>query len=86
ACGTPVIASEVGGLMTLVEPGVNGYLVEERSPEVWANAVEDVLDPEVSTTMSNDAVLLARRYTWRSAATSLAALTQHLSLSGLVRC
>ncbi|MHB1251670.1 MAG: glycosyltransferase [Acidimicrobiales bacterium] len=86
ACGTPVIASEVGGLMTLVEPGLNGYLVDERSAEVWADAVQKVLDPDVSTTMSNDAVLLARRYTWRSAATSLAALTQHLSLSGLVRC
>jgi len=86
ACGTPVIASEVGGLMTLVEPGVNGYLVDERDPEVWANEVEKVLDPEVSTAMSNDAVLLARRYTWRSAAASLAALTEHLSLSGLVRC
>lgn len=86
ACGTPVIASAVGGLMTLVEPDVNGYLIDERSPEAWANAVEKVLDPDISTAMSNDAVLLARRYTWRAAATSLATLTQQLSLSGLVRC
>ena len=86
ACGTPVVASEVGGLMTLVEEGVTGYLVAERSPEAWADAVERVLDPERAMVMSNAAVLLARRYTWRAAAQTLAALIEDLSLSGLVRC
>jgi D-inositol-3-phosphate glycosyltransferase len=86
ACGTPVIASEVGGLITLVEPGVNGFLLAQRDPDVWANAVDAAVDAATATTMSNSAVLLARRYTWRSAASSLAQLTEQLSLSGLVRC
>jgi len=86
ACGTPVVASEVGGLITLIEPGVNGLLVAERDPEVWADAVERVIDPETTTSMSNSAVLLARRYTWRSAAESLAALSEQLSSSLLVHC
>ena len=86
ACGTPVVASEVGGLMSLIEPGLNGYLVTERDPLVWADVVETILDPEHATAMSSDAVLLAQRYTWRSAAESLAALTERLALSGLVRC
>ena len=86
ACGTPVVASDVGGLMTLVDPGVTGFLIEERDPASWANAVELALDPERATSMSNAAVLLARRYTWRSAGESLAALTERLALSGLVRC
>ncbi len=86
ACGTPVVASEVGGLMTLIDEGVTGFLVDERDPEVWADAVEVVLDPQNATAMSNAAVLLARRYTWRSAARSLADLTEELALSGLVRC
>ena len=86
ACGTPVVASDVGGLMTLVDPGVTGFLIEERDPVSWANAVELALDPEGATSMSNAAVLLARRYTWRSAGESLAALTERLALSGLVRC
>jgi len=42
------------------------------------------IDPATTTAMSNSAVLLARRYTWRSAALSLASLTDQLSLSGLV--
>jgi D-inositol-3-phosphate glycosyltransferase len=86
ACGTPVVASEVGGLITLIEPGVNGLLIAERDPVAWANAVEVVLSPETTTMMSNDAVLLARRYTWRSAGESLATLVEQLAASGLVSC
>jgi glycosyltransferase involved in cell wall biosynthesis len=76
----------VGGLITLIEPGVNGLLIAERDPVAWANAVEVVLSPETTTMMSNDAVLLARRYTWRSAGESLATLVEQLAASGLVSC
>ena len=72
--------------MTLVDPGVTGLLVATRDPGDWADAVETVVDPEHVTAMSNAAVLLARTYTWRSAAQSLATLIEHLTLSGLVRC
>jgi D-inositol-3-phosphate glycosyltransferase len=85
-CGTPVVASDVGGLKTLIEPGVNGFLIEERDPAVWANAVEVTLDPDHSMAMSTGAVLLAREYTWRAAAESLAGLTERLTLSSLLRC
>ena len=86
ACGTPVVASDVGGLSTLIDPGVTGFLLAERDPRVWADAVEVTLDTHNATAMSNAAVLLARRYTWRAAAQSLADLTEELALSGLVRC
>jgi D-inositol-3-phosphate glycosyltransferase len=85
-CGTPVVASDVGGLKTLIEAGVNGFLIEERDPAVWASAIEVILDPDHSTAMSTGAVLLAREYTWRAAAESLADLTERLALSSLLRC
>jgi D-inositol-3-phosphate glycosyltransferase len=85
-CGTPVVASDVGGLKTLIDPGVNGFLLPVRDPGVWADAVEVTIDPEHSTAMSTGAVLLARSYTWRAAAESLADLTDRLALSGLLRC
>jgi glycosyltransferase involved in cell wall biosynthesis len=72
--------------MTLIEPGLNGLLVAERDPATWAQAVEKVLDPETTTSMSNNSVLLARRYTWRSAGESLAQLVEQLAASGLVSC
>jgi glycosyltransferase involved in cell wall biosynthesis len=65
---------------------VNGFLIEERDAASWANAVEVAIDPDHSTAMSTGAVLLARNYTWRAAAESLAALTERIALLGLLRC
>lgn len=86
ACGTPVVASAVGGLLTLIEPGKNGQLVAQRDAEVWADAVDEVLLDNASSAMSNAAVLLAHRYTWRSAAQSLEGLVTRLVDASLVRC
>ena len=86
ACGTPVVASRVGGLTTLVEQGETGYLVNERDPAHWADVVECALDPERAMALSNAAVLRARHYTWRRAATSLAAMIERLTAESLVRC
>ena len=36
ACGTPVVASAVGGLSTLVDHGRTGFLVEDADPEAYA--------------------------------------------------
>lgn len=86
ACGTPVVASDVGGLTTLIEEGVTGYLIGERDEAEWANVVEHALDVDRATAMSNAAVLRARQYTWRRAGESLAALIEQLAAESLVRC
>ena len=80
------MASAVGGLLTLVEPGSNGRLVAQRDADVWADAVEEVTNDNFNCSMSNSAVLLSQRYTWRSAAESLDALVVRLIEAGLVRC
>ena len=43
ACGTPVVASRVGGLPTIVHHGHTGYLKSWRCPEAFANSVEMIL-------------------------------------------
>jgi D-inositol-3-phosphate glycosyltransferase len=86
ACGTPVVASAVGGLLTLVEPGVNGELLASRDAGAWADAVVRVEGENADSSLSNSAVLLAQRYTWRSAAESLDALVDRMIEAGLVRC
>ena len=46
-CGLPAVVSAVGDLGDLVEDGVNGYLVEHRSPQAFAEALRSLLtDPE----------------------------------------
>jgi D-inositol-3-phosphate glycosyltransferase len=86
ACGTPVVASDVGGLTTLIDQGVTGYLIDERDAGHWADVVELALDSEDATAMSNAAVLRAREYTWRRAGESLAALIDQLASESLAHC
>ena len=44
ACGTPVIANAVGGLLSLVEHERTGYLVADRDSEVFARHTAHLLD------------------------------------------
>jgi len=43
ACGTPVVATRVGGLRTAVADGVSGLLVDGHAPAIWAAALERAL-------------------------------------------
>ena len=39
ACGTPVVAAAVGGLVTAVRDGVSGVLVDGHDPRDWARVL-----------------------------------------------
>ena len=87
ACGTPVVASAVGGLTTLVDHGHTGFLVEEHDPEAYAAAVRRVfIEPLGPERLSTASVLRARLYTWRAAAQSLVELHDELAAGRLVEC
>jgi D-inositol-3-phosphate glycosyltransferase len=43
ACGTPVIATRVGGLTTTVADGVSGLLVDGHDPLEWAGVIDKAL-------------------------------------------
>jgi len=65
ACGTPVIASEVGGLAFLVRDGQTGFHVPDRDPEALANRICEVLtDPALRSRLGEQAALYARSYAW----------------------
>jgi D-inositol-3-phosphate glycosyltransferase len=87
ACGTPVVASAVGGLTTLVDHGHTGYLVDDPDPVAYAAAVRRTFDePLAAERLSTASVLRARRYTWRAAARSLVELHDELAAGRLVEC
>ena len=44
ACGVPVVASAVGGLLNIVHDGVTGVLVDGRDPARFARAITQLLD------------------------------------------
>jgi D-inositol-3-phosphate glycosyltransferase len=43
ACGTPVVATDVGDLKNIIRPGETGYIVPDNSPERLAAAISSVL-------------------------------------------
>ncbi|HUR49476.1 MAG TPA: glycosyltransferase [Acidimicrobiales bacterium] len=87
ACGTPVVASAVGGLRNLVEHGRTGFLVETRDPAAFAAAVESLLtDRWRAAEMSAEAAAKARNYTWGAAAVGLRQLYEKLTSRALVEC
>ncbi len=87
ACGTPVVASAVGGLTTLVDHGRTGFLVEDPDPAGYAAAVRQVFaEPLAAERLSTASVLRARHYTWRAAARTLVELHDELASSRLVEC
>jgi len=44
ACGTPVVATDIGGLPEVIRSGIDGYLVPERSADAIAGAILALFD------------------------------------------
>lgn len=87
ACGTPVVASNVGGLRSLIDDGRTGYLIDSADPAAFASAVDRIVSqPLVAERLGTSAVLRAREYTWSSAAHQLVELYQELTTGRLVEC
>jgi D-inositol-3-phosphate glycosyltransferase len=87
ACGIPVVASAVGGLLSLVDDHLTGRLVEGRDPVDYARAVAGILDDDaIRHSMSIAAVERARRYTWGFAAARLRRLYSDLTVRERVSC
>ncbi len=65
ACGTPVIASEVGGLAFLVRDGETGFHVPDRDPQALANKLQVVVnDAVLRARLGRQAAERARQYAW----------------------
>ncbi len=65
ACGSPVIASRVGGLKTFLNNGESGYLIPWQCPEPFAQRLDILLaNPSLMNTMGNAAKLKALDMGW----------------------
>jgi D-inositol-3-phosphate glycosyltransferase len=79
ACGTPVIASEVGGLGFLVQNGKTGYTIPNGDPEVLCDKLSTLLnDPSLRETMGGRAAEYAQSYTWDKIAAQIVKVYQAL--------
>lgn len=55
ACGLPIVATEVGGVPSVVDDGINGFLVPPRAPEIMAQSVLKLLaDPGLRNSLGEN--------------------------------
>jgi glycosyltransferase involved in cell wall biosynthesis len=60
ATGLPVVATRVGGVDELIEPGITGFVVPPRDPDALARAIETLLrDPGLRRTIGTAARMRA---------------------------
>jgi D-inositol-3-phosphate glycosyltransferase len=72
ACGTPVIASDVGGLSFSIEDGYNGYRVPHRDPQAMAEKIILLLKHRVlRDQLGEQARAWVQRYSWATIAEEL---------------
>jgi D-inositol-3-phosphate glycosyltransferase len=65
ACGTPVVAAAVGGLITAVRDRVSGLLVDGHDPADWARVLDRLLAaPGFRHRLSSGAVAHAAQFSW----------------------
>jgi D-inositol-3-phosphate glycosyltransferase len=75
ACGTPVVAAAVGGLVTAVRDGISGALVDGHDPAEWARVLGRLLaEPGRRAELARGAVAHANAFSWDRTATGLLAV------------
>jgi len=69
ACGTPVVATAVGGLRAAVADGISGSLVDGHDPRAWSAVISRLLaDPARRLLLSLGAINHASNFGWESTA------------------
>jgi D-inositol-3-phosphate glycosyltransferase len=69
ACGTPVVATAVGGLRTAVADGISGVLVDGHDPKAWSSVISRLLqEPQRRVLLSMGAIEHASHFGWDTTA------------------
>ncbi|WP_431859315.1 glycosyltransferase [Micrococcus terreus] len=80
ACGTPVLAHRVGGLVHAVADGVTGRLLPDLEPATWAAALQEIVaDREAWTALGPAAARRAQHFGWDVMARTMSGLYGRLS-------
>jgi D-inositol-3-phosphate glycosyltransferase len=67
ACGTPVVASQVGGLGFLVQDGITGFVVPDGEPDALSERLYRLIcEPDLRKKLGEQASRFAQSYAWQN--------------------
>jgi D-inositol-3-phosphate glycosyltransferase len=83
ACGTPVVATAVGGLRAAVADGISGVLVDGHNPKAWSATLQRLLmEPQHRLLLSMGAVEHASHFGWDTTARGILDVYDHVLSRG----
>jgi D-inositol-3-phosphate glycosyltransferase len=72
ACGTPIVATRVGGIESVVRQGQNGYMVEDNAPLRLADRIAVLLSKqEVDITSAGSIRASVDGFSWSNIAEAI---------------
>ena len=67
SCGTPVLATNVGGILDIIEDNVTGFLMKDNSPSCIAfHSIKALKYPEIEKISENGRNVIMRKYTYEA--------------------
>lgn len=82
ACGTPVVASQVGGLAFLIQDGVTGFVVPDGEPDLLGNRLARLIcDPDLRDQLGCNGYKVAKTYSWEKITSQIITVYEKLLLS-----
>ena len=78
ACGKPLVSTDVSGAKDMISQGENGFIVNERNPRLFADAILKTLELKHAKEVS---LKIADRYSIKTLATDFATIWYPLSTS-----
>jgi D-inositol-3-phosphate glycosyltransferase len=92
ACGTPVVATKVGGIQSVIQQGETGYVVSDNAPHRLADKIGLLLSAPKATGETTDFIRASvARFSWSNIAEVIigeyrAVLRDHLTASRTTDC
>lgn len=80
ACGTPVVATRVGGMRFTIEEGVSGLLVPPADPQAMARAINEIIsDRSLRSGLQVGARQAAIRFSWHTVGAAMLRMYERLA-------
>ena len=77
ACGKPIVSTDVSGAKDMIRQGKNGFIVQERNPKLFADAILKTLELKKTSQISKE---IADRFSIKSIAPDLGNIWEPLSV------